>query len=299
MSRPILPARVPDQSGRTWLVTGATNGIGRQVAMAASAAGAALVVPARNVPAAQALAAQLPGPAHVVPLDLADLASVRAAAERVEGPIDVLVNNAGAVSTRRLENAAGHELLLATNLYGPFALTNLLLDRVRERVVIVGSNAHRVGRVDLADPHFRHRRWSQASAYAQSKLGDMLWGVELDARLRAAGRAGGPGASEGITVQLAHPGWALTNLQNVTSSPRFNAAVTAAFQPFAQSAQAGALPVLVAATTQLPPVSYVGPDGVGGQRGAPMLAGRAWRAVDPQTARDVWALCARETGTDL
>lgn len=297
MTRPVLAARLPDQSGRTWLVTGATNGIGREVARAASAAGAELVVPARNVPAAQALAAQLPGPVQVVPLDLADLASVRAAAERIDGTIDVLVNNAGAVSTRRRENAAGHELLLATNLYGPFALTNLLLDRVRERIVIVGSNAHRVGRIDVADPHFRHRRWSQASAYAQSKLGDMLWAVALDARLRAAGRAGGPGASEGISVQLAHPGWAVTNLQNVTRSTRVNAAITASFVPFAQSAAEGALPTLLAATAQLPPVSYVGPEG--GLRGTPTLVARAWRAVDPRSAQEVWELCAAETETDL
>lgn len=294
MNRSLRPARLSDQSGRTWLITGATNGIGRETARAASAAGARLIVPARDAERGRRLL-ELPGPARVIPLDLADLHSVRAAAELVDEPIDVLVNNAGRVTARREHNAAGHELMLATNLLGPFALTNLLADRVRERIVIVGSNSHRVGRVDLDDPHFRRRRWTHSRAYAQSKLGDMLWGVELQRRLRADTR----GAPSGVTVQLAHPGWAATNISNATASARVNAAVTWACDRLAQPADVGALPVLVAATIELPPVSYVGPDGPGGQRGGPALSGRAWRAVDPRAARAVWELCVRETGTDL
>lgn len=102
-----------------------------------------------------------------------------------------------------------------------------------------------------------------------------------------------------MTVQLAHPGWAATNIQSATGSARLNAALTWGCERLAQPADLGALPVLVAATLELPPVSYVGPAGVGGQWGGPCLAGRAWRAVDPQAARDVWELCVRETGTDL
>lgn len=157
------PARLSDQSGRTWLITGATNGIGREAARAASAAGARLIVPARDPDRGARLLEQLAGQARVIPLDLADLHSVRAAADLVDEPIDVLVNNAGRVTSSRQENAAGQELMLATNLLGSFALTNLLVDRVRERIVIVGSNSHRVGRVDLDDPHFLRRRWTHAA----------------------------------------------------------------------------------------------------------------------------------------
>lgn len=290
MTPNLLPAPLPDQSGRTWLITGATNGIGKEAALAASRAGARLILPARNAQRAQAVCAQLPGPARSIPLELADLDSVRAAADAVDEPVDVLVNCAGRVTLRRETNAAGHELMLATNLYGPFALTNLLLPRVRERIVIVGSNAHAIGRVDVDDPHFTRRRWTAAAAYAQSKLGDMLWGFELDRRLRAAG---------GPRVELAHPGWANTNLQNATANARVNAFVTWSCSLMAQTAEEGAQPLLVAATADVPPGSYIGPDGIGGQRGAPTLAGRAVRAADPRAALATWGLCAHETGTDL
>nr|WP_218880824.1 SDR family NAD(P)-dependent oxidoreductase [Kineosphaera limosa] len=286
---------MPDQSGRTWFITGATSGLGREAARAASRAGARLIVPARNPEKARALLQELPGPARTLPLDLGDLASVRAAAvlidELIDEPIDILLNNAGRVTMRREQNAAGHELILATNLLGPFAFTNLIADRVRQRIVIVGSSAHRVGHVDGHDPHFRRRRWSAARAYSQAKLGDMLWAVELYRRLRAAGRD--------LTVQLAHPGWALTGIQNVSASQRLNRVFTRVSGIMSQPAEVGALPILMAATADLPPLSYCGPDGLGEQRGAPTLVGRAWRALDPQAARAVWELCVRDTGTDL
>ncbi|WP_226343930.1 SDR family NAD(P)-dependent oxidoreductase [Agilicoccus flavus] len=284
------PIRLPDQRGRTWLVTGATNGVGREVAREAARAGARVLITARDTARGERTRTEI-GAAQVVEVDLSSVASVLAAASRVREPLDVLVNNAGTVVPTRRESADGHELMLATNLLGPFALTTLLADRVRDRIVVVGSGAHEGARVDLADPHFRRRRWSIAAAYGQSKLADMLWALALDRRLRARGRD--------VAVQLAHPGWALTNLQNATGRPRLDGAITAACTPFAQPAPVAARSLLVAATADLPPVSYVGPGGWRGLRGEPALAGRSAAASNPALADAVWHLAARETGTDL
>lgn len=281
---------MPDQNGRTWLVTGATDGVGRAVAAAALEAGARVIITARDPLKGARVCADLGGDVGMLVLDLSDQDSVRQAADRLSERVDVCVNNAGTVVPRRAESRDGHELMLSTNLLGPFALTNLILDRVKERVVIVGSGAHKRGRIDYDDPHFRNRPWSVAASYSQSKLGDLLWGCELQRRLDAAGR--------GVTVQLAHPGWALTNLQNATSRPRINALITAACRPFAQPADVAARSVLLAATAALPRCSYVGPGGLGGLRGEPALSGRSARASDPQEARRLWHLAATETGTD-
>ncbi|UFU02299.1 SDR family NAD(P)-dependent oxidoreductase [Ruania suaedae] len=282
------------QSGRTWLITGATNGVGREVARAAARAGARVIVPARHAGRGEELLAELrESGADAVGgrLDLADLRSVHAFADTIDEPIDVLVNNAGAVTSRRRESAEGFELMLATNFLGPFALTNLLAPRARERIVVVASNAHRSGHLDGADPHFRHRRWTIAAAYAQSKLCDMLWGRALQPRLQAAG-------SDAV-VQLAHPGWAFTNLQNATGVPLLDRAVSAVCSLFAQSAADGARPVLAAAVTGHAPVTYLGPDGFRAMRGRPQVERPTALALDDEAAEAVWALGVRETGTDL
>ncbi|MDO5627041.1 MAG: SDR family NAD(P)-dependent oxidoreductase [Mobilicoccus sp.] len=290
MSPRNAPVILPDQSGRTWLVTGATNGVGREVAREAAAAGARVLITSRDEERGTDTAAEI-GAAGVVAVDFASQAAVREAADQVSESIDVLVDNAGAVTHSRQESEDGHELMLATNFLGPFALTNLIADRVRGRIVIVGSDAHRGARVDLEDPHFRTRRWSIGAAYGQSKLADMLWALDLDRRLRALDRD--------VSVQLAHPGWALTNLQNATPDPRLNRAITAVCSAFAQPAAVAARSLLIAATADLPPVSYVGPGGTGGLRGEPALAGRSVPASNPHLARQVWDLGVRETGTDL
>ncbi|KAB1652485.1 SDR family NAD(P)-dependent oxidoreductase [Pseudoclavibacter chungangensis] len=285
---------IPDQTGRTWLVTGATNGIGREVARSAAAAGARIIVPGRAPERVSALADELRalgGDPVTGALDLADLASVRRFAASVDEPVDVLVDNAGAASPRRRETADGFELVLGTNFLGPFALTNLLADRVRERIVIVGSDAHRGARIDGADPHFRHRRWTFPAAYGQSKLADMLWARALQSRLDA--------RASGVRVELAHPGWALTNIQNVTGAAALDRVVTAVTALVAQSAHAGAWPVLQAAVSDLPPLTYLGPDGAGHLRGRPSSQETSALARDDDAAEAVWALGVRETGTDL
>jgi len=279
-------ADLPDQTGRTWLVTGATSGIGLETARAASAVGAELVLAVRNRAKGEAVAASLPGAATVLTLDLGSLTAIRRAAAATP-EIDVLVNNAGRITTRREETEDGFECLLGTNALGPFAYTNLIADRVRERVVIVGSGAHRSGVLDLSDPHFRRRRWSPGAAYAQSKLADLVWGLGLWRRL--AGRS----------VQLCHPGWAGTGISNVTGHAGLDRVVTGANALLAQSPAQGALPTLFAATQEFPPCSYVGPGGFNELRGHPTLVGRTTAAASRDLADAWWGFAAAETGTDL
>ena len=277
---------MPSQDGRTWLVTGATHGIGLAAAQAASAAGATLVLAVRDLAKGRSVADALPGATSVIQLDLASLASIRGAAEATP-EVDVLVNNAGRVATRREVTEDGFEMLLGTNALGPFAYTNLVADRVRDRVVIVGSGAHKSGVLDFDDPHFERRRWSVGAAYAQSKLADLVWGLGLSRRLT------------GPDVQLCHPGWAGTNISSATGNARLDRFITAANGLFGQSAAQGAEPTLFAATQDLPACSYVGPDGWREFRGHPRLVGRTAAASDPVLADRFWAFAAEATGTDL
>ncbi|WP_425310471.1 SDR family NAD(P)-dependent oxidoreductase [Ammonicoccus fulvus] len=282
-------ADLPDQTGRRWLITGATHGLGLATARLAAAAGATLVLPARNRARAESVNSELGRRHEVVDLDLADLGKVRTAAAAIIGGIDVLVNNAGSITASRRETADGFEWMLGVNFLGPFAFTNLLAPQVRDRVVIVGSNAHTAARMNLDDPHFRRRRWRVADAYGASKLADLLWGLALERRLRG----------RGVGVQLTHPGWVMSNMQNTTGHPRLGRAITVATTPVAQSAEKSALTTLFAATMDLPPASYVGPDGRMHLHGWPSLIGRSAEASDPRLAERVWQFAVAETGVDL
>lgn len=149
----------------------------------------------------------------------------------------------------------------------------------------------RLAPLDLPDQSGRMtktRGWRPFRAYGRSRLADMLWGLELNRRL----------APRGIPVMLAHPGWALTNIQNQFGE-RANALITAATSPMAQSAADGAQNVLMAATSELPPCSYVGPSGFKALRGTPTLLGRSPEASDPQLARRLWEAVAQLTGAAL
>ena len=302
---------LPDLTGETWLITGSTNGVGLETARAVSGRGARVILAVRDTARGREVAAALPGRSRVVELDLASLDSVRRAAGELTGdaaePIDVLVNNAGAITPRRRETHDGFEMLLGVNVLGPFLFTNLVLPRVRRRVVIVGSDAHKSGTFDFDDPHFRNphsrnphsrnpsgrrRRWTPSAAYAQSKLGDMLWGLALDQRLRD-GRAEAGGA--GVDVQLTHPGWAATGISNATGSPALDRVITGVCSVFAQPAAQAALTTLFAATRPLPPCSYTGPDAMGHLRGMPTLIGRSAEASDPAIAERLWEFAESET----
>lgn len=304
MRNHLQPLRLPDQTGRTWLITGATNGLGRQVAQAASEAGARVIVAARDPHRGARVAAQLRD-ARVLVLDLADLTSVSRAAATLDEPVDVLVNNAGTVSATRRLTVDGFELMLGTNALGPFAFTNQILPMVRERVVIVGSGAHRWVEFDAADPHFERRRFSFTRGYGQSKLAGMLWGLALSNRLTGgAHRGSDPGLNHDdgaprLGVQLAHPGWAETNLQNQTPWKVANAVVGVAARIGAQSAADAAQCILVAATRDLPECSYVGPSGRGELKGPPSLVGRSAHASNPEVADEFWMFAEAATGTGI
>lgn len=276
---------LPDLVGQTWLVTGATRGIGLATASAAQARGARLVLAVRDAERGRRLAETLGG-AQVVELDLSSLASVRRAAESVP-EVDVLVNNAGASTPERRETEDGFEWHLGVNALAPFRLTELVRDRVRRRVVIVASVTHRSGRIDFQDPHFRRRPWGRAAAYSQSKLADMLWALELSRRLEADGR--------GVDVQLAHPGWADTALANPARTELGAAVVRPVAARLANTPEQAALCLLYAATQPLPPASFAGPDGPGELHGCPRLVGRSVAAADPHLARRLWDLAEAET----
>jgi NAD(P)-dependent dehydrogenase (short-subunit alcohol dehydrogenase family) len=287
-SRTWTAADLPRLDGRTVVVTGANSGIGLVTARELARAGARVVLAVRDTARGERAAETIPGRSEVRRLDLADLASVRAFAGAWEGDLDVLVDNAGVMATPERRTKDGFELQIGTNHLGHFALTNLLLPRIADRVVTVSSGAHRAGRIDLDDLNWERRRYERWRAYGQSKLANLLFTLELQRRLEAAGSP--------VRALAAHPGWAATNLQRRTENLLQNTLMAIGNRVLAQSDEMGALPTLYAATQDLPGNSYVGPDGRGEQRGHPTLVGRTAAASDEGTARRLWALSEELTG---
>lgn len=278
--------RLPSFEGRTVIVTGATSGLGRVVATQLGAKGARVVLAVRNVAAGDTVAATIGGNAEVRALDLADLSSVRHFAEEWEGEIDVLINNAGIMMVPKRFTTDGYESQFATNHLGHFALTNLLLPHITDRVVTVASSAHRWGGFDLDDLNWERRDYRPERAYGQSKISNLLFTLELQRRLE----------DTGLRAFAAHPGYAATNLQGHTGNPVKHALMAIGNRVVAQSAEAGALPTLYAASQDLPSGSYVGPDGLGEYRGSPTLVGRTAVASDPELARKLWTESESLTG---
>jgi NAD(P)-dependent dehydrogenase (short-subunit alcohol dehydrogenase family) len=281
-------ADLPDQSGRTVVVTGANSGIGLVAARELARAGAHVVLAVRDTAKGERAAASLEGSHEVRALDLSDLASVRAFAAALDRDIDVLINNAGVMATPQRRTTDGFELQLGTNHLGHFALTNLLLPRVGDRVVTLASGAHRLGKIDLDDLNWERRSYRRWGAYGQSKLANLLFTLELQRRLDLAG--------SGVRALAAHPGYASTNLQSRTENVLQNTIMAIGNRVIAQSDAMGALPTLYAATQDLPGASYVGPDGIAEQRGHPTLVARSARASDPATARALWERSEQLTG---
>jgi NAD(P)-dependent dehydrogenase (short-subunit alcohol dehydrogenase family) len=283
--------RIPDQTGRTVVITGATSGLGLATARTLGAAGARVVLAVRDVSRGGQAAATVPGAAEVRRLDLADLESVRAFARDWTGPIDVLVNNAGIMAVPAGVTVDGFELQFGTNHLGHFALTNLLLPHVTDRVVTLSSSMHRAGSIDLDDLNWQRRPYSAERAYGQSKLANLLFTLELQRRLT--------GAHSAVRAVAAHPGWAATNLQSRSGSRVKDAGMAVGNVVLGASPERGALPTLVAATADLPGGSYVGPSGPFELRGRPTLVGRTPAASDPEMARRLWEASARLTGVDF
>jgi NAD(P)-dependent dehydrogenase (short-subunit alcohol dehydrogenase family) len=279
---------LPSLENRTFVVTGANSGIGLVAARALGGAGAHVVLAVRNTAKGERAAASIQGSTEVRPLDLADLASVRAFADAWDGDIDVLVNNAGVMAVPEQRTKDGFEMQIGTNHLGHFALTNLLLPAITDRVVTVASGAHRAGSIRLDDLNWEQGSYHRWRAYGQSKLANLLFTSELQRRLDAAG--------SNVRTVAAHPGWAATNLQNRTENRLQNAVMAIGNKVVAQSDEMGALPTLYAATQDVPGNSYVGPDGFQEQRGHPTLVGRSGAARDTETAEKLWTLSEELTG---
>jgi NAD(P)-dependent dehydrogenase (short-subunit alcohol dehydrogenase family) len=285
-------ADIPDLTGRTAIVTGASNGIGLQTAKALTAHGARVILAVRDEAKGRKAAAVMPGPVapEVRSLDLASLASVRAfARDWTQEPIDLLVNNAGVMIPPLSRTADGFEVQFGTNHLGHFALTNLLLPWFTGagRVVTVASSAHRAGEIDFGDLNWERKRYRPWRAYGQSKLANLLFTGELQRRLTAAGSP--------VLSMAAHPGYAATNLQSRAGSPVLRFAMQElGNRLLAQDAAGGALPSLYVATQDLPGNTYAGPGN--GMRGAPAPCSRSRAANDAQTARRLWQVSETLTG---
>ena len=206
--------------------------------------------------------------------------------------LDLLINNAGVMASPHRKTADGFELQLGTNHLGHFALTGLLLDRLRAtphaRVVTISSNAHKFGRINFDDLQSErsYRRWP---AYGQSKLANLLFMFELDRRLRAT-------AADLLSV-AAHPGYAATNLQFAATPSRIERLGSVVLnRVYAQSAERGAMPTLYAATADIPGGSFIGPDGFQEMRGDPTIVNATRAARDPETARRLWDISEQLTG---
>ncbi|MFI1048552.1 oxidoreductase [Streptomyces griseoruber] len=283
-------ADIPDLAGRTVIVTGANSGIGFTATQALARAGAHVVLAVRDPERGRAAAARVSGSTEVRRLDLADLSSVREfAADWAGAPLHTLINNAGVMMLPRESTADGFERQFGTNHLGHFALTNLLLPAVTDRVVTVSSGAHRWGGavIDFDDPNLT-ASYTPQRAYAQSKLANLLFTLELQRRLAGSGSS--------VRALAAHPGYSATNLQSHAASPLARVFMRVGNALFAQDDRAGALPTLYAATQDLPGASYVGPDGLGEMRGAPTLVGRSAAAGDVEAARRLWTLSEELTG---
>jgi NAD(P)-dependent dehydrogenase (short-subunit alcohol dehydrogenase family) len=285
-------ADIPDQTGRRVIVTGANSGLGLSTARELARKGASVVLACRNRARGEAALADVAaagGEAELAELDLARLESVRAFAQARTEPVDLLINNAGIMAPPEGYTEDGFERQFGTNHLGHFALTGLLLDRLlagsEPRVVTLSSLMHQYGRPQFEPAPSHYRRWR---AYSNSKLANLLFMRELDRRAR---EAGAPLASVG-----AHPGWAATHLQTASPPLADRIFLTVMNRVVAQSADAGALPVLFAATAGVPSGSYSGPDGRSGLRGSPQLVSMSARARDPEAARRLWQASERLTG---
>ncbi|SEO58125.1 NADP-dependent 3-hydroxy acid dehydrogenase YdfG [Amycolatopsis saalfeldensis] len=270
------------------VVTGASSGLGAVTARELAQAGARVVLAVRDVAKGERVAAGIRGKTEVRALDLADLASVRAFADSWTGKLDVLVNNAGIMAVPRGKTADGFEDHFGTNHLGPFALTNLLLPSITDRVVTVSSGLARIGTVRLDDLNWERRRYRPMRAYGASKLANLLFTLELQRRLAAAGSS--------VRALAAHPGVAATSLDQHLRGP-LQAVTRFSYQFIAQrEAEYGALPTLYAVAEDLPGNSYVGPTGRSGAR--PSLERRRKADSDTDLAKQLWDVSARLTGVN-
>jgi NAD(P)-dependent dehydrogenase (short-subunit alcohol dehydrogenase family) len=291
-----------DQQGRTIVVTGANSGLGFLSSLELARHGAHVIMAVRDMDKgrsaeARILAARPRGSVELRQLDLTDLDQVQAFSRRllVDGTaVDVLINNAGIMMPPRTLTRQGHELQFGVNHLAHFALTGLLLPRLRcsrdGRVVTLSSDLHKRGRIHF-DDLTGQRGYGRIAFYAQSKLANTLFALELDRRLRAAGVP--------VKSVLAHPGYAATNLQMSGPSGVLKLFMHIGNRFLAQPAGMGVLPQLHAATAAVEGGQFVGPDGKNEKQGYPTLVEPVALARDPALATRLWQESERLTGVRM
>jgi len=293
---PWSEADVPRLDGRVAVITGGNTGIGFETARVLAEHGARVVLACRSVERARAAAARIAvsteaGP-EIAELDLASLSSVRRAVERLREAhpsIDLLINNAGVMDVPYRITEDGFESHLGINHLGHFALTGLLLPQLTggSRIVSISSVVHRRGRIDLDDLTYT-RGYTPGAAYARSKLANLLFTLELNRRLTAAGSA--------VTALAAHPGLSRTELYRY-EKPATRIAARMLGPLVMQSAAAGALPTLRAATDPAAAGgSYYGPSGRHQYKGHPVLVDAAPAAHDVTASQQLWDASEKLTG---
>ena len=289
------PSRLGDLADKTYFITGANSGIGFEAAKILRAANANILVGARNEGRGRGAVSRLEGgtgsgTVEFVKIDLADTASIRSAAEAVRGltnGLDAIINNAGIMQTPEQKTADGFEMQFGTNHLGHFLMNSLLFDLVAERsgrIVPVSSIAHKPPAKINFDDIMLTNKYSPTASYQQSKLANLVYGIELQRRLEAAGSS-----ASSITC---HPGYSATNLQSTGPTGIFEKIYKFTNAAFAQPAERGSEPlVLAAAGTEARPGGYYGPVGFGGARGKISDSDVAGNfATDPVVGEELWKI---------
>jgi NAD(P)-dependent dehydrogenase (short-subunit alcohol dehydrogenase family) len=286
MSENWTTKNIPDLNGKIAIVTGANSGIGYETAKALAQKGATVVMACRNLEKANLAASEIrlgtkDAQLDIIQLDLADLSSVHQFVETFKSrytKLDLLINNAGVMIPPFTKTADGFELQFGANHLGHFALTGLLLDRLLEtpssRVINVSSSAHRMGSGTIDFDNLNAERGYNASgAYAQSKLANLLFTLELNRQFQAIG-------ADTIAAS-AHPGWTVTGLQK--------GIMHTISRIIGQQPAMGALPTLQAAVDPgVQPNDYFGPRGLVEMRGYPTRVDTSAAAKDPNLAKRLW-----------
>ena len=296
------PQQMPSQQGRLAIVTGANSGIGYQTARYLARAGATVILACRSAAKGEAARARIvaenaAAKIEVRALDVADLDSVRrfAAEFLSEGkPLDLLINNAGVMAIpERRTTPQGFEMQFGTNHLGHFALTGLLLPALlrqpKSRVVTVASIAHKGGKLNFDDLN-GERGYDPRGAYQQSKLANLVFGLEFDRRLRA--------HSADTTSVIAHPGVAVTNIISNGMGTGMKSRIVGALLPLvAQSDDRGSWPLVYAATSsEVHGGGYYGPDGIAEIKGMPVEVKPKPQALDPAAGKRLWDVSETLTG---
>jgi NAD(P)-dependent dehydrogenase (short-subunit alcohol dehydrogenase family) len=284
-------ANIPDQTGRTAVITGANTGLGYETAAALAARGASVVLAVRNLDKGKEAARRieqstLGAEVTLQQLDLTSLDSINAAAGELRDQydtIDLLINNAGVMWTPKSTTKDGFELQFGTNHLGHFAFTGLLLDRLLpvegSRIVTVSSQGHRIRAAIHFDDLQWERSYGRVRAYGQAKLANLLFTYELQRRL----------IGKNTIAVAAHPGGSKSELTR--NLPRPVSAAMRVVEPLFQAADMGALPTLRAATD--PSVlggQYYGPDGFAEQRGYPKVVASSDQSHDVDIQQRLWAV---------